>query len=103
MQAAGISRQAVEKRRQAGSLFGLKFPGTRDWYYPQWQFAESGSMLDGLSDVLKELPDGDPWGVMLFFLRTDTGAGETPLAALRAGRIEQALRAAQTYGEQGAV
>ena len=97
-----ISRQAVEKRRAAGSLFAVRMPNSREWYYPLWQFGEDGELLAGFEQALHALPGDDPWSVMIFFLNTDTGGEESPLAALLKGRIEEALRAARMYGDQGA-
>lgn len=98
----GISRQAVDKRRNRGQVLGLREGG--DWAYPAWQVAQ-GQTLPGFDDVLGELTGRGhgAWDAMLFFLETDTERdGETPLQALRGGAVERALCAARTYGEQGA-
>lgn len=98
----GISRPAVDKARRAGRLLALRERG--DWLYPRWQ-VQNGAALEGLTSVLAELDAGqhDTWSKMIFFLDTDTERdGESPLAALRAGRTEVALRAARAYGEHGA-
>lgn len=101
-QLLGITRQAVDKRRKAGRLLALRARG--DWLYPRWQVAQ-GQLLTGLERVLEALAalEADPWAMLIFFLNTDTETeGQTPLAALRAGQLEAALRAAGMYGEQGA-
>jgi hypothetical protein len=99
----GITRQAVDKRRHAGRLLALR--ERSDWLYPRWQVA-NGAMLSGFELVLRELTAGGhgPWDAMMFFLETDTArSGETPLEALRAGRVEAALAAARNYGVHRAV
>jgi hypothetical protein len=98
----GISRPAVDKARKASRLLALRERG--DWVYPRWQ-VWNGALLEGLAQVLAELEAGehDTWAKMIFFLETDTEReGESPLEALRAGRLEVALRAARGYGEHGA-
>ena len=48
-----ISRQAVEKRRQAGKLLALTI-GRHGYRYPVWQFNKNGTLL-GLEQVLDVL------------------------------------------------
>ena len=98
----GITPHAVEGQRRSGSLLAVLMHDA--WRYPAWQLAD-GKLLDGLTDVLAVLVQHDlgPWDVMSFFLRTDTEReGESPLQALRAGRLDVALRAARMYGGHGA-
>jgi hypothetical protein len=97
----GITRQAVDKRRAQNHLIALT-QGRRGYIYPSFQFDE-GSTLSGLSDVLAELKSFDPWMQLAFFVNSnDRLSGKTPAAALRAGDQSEVLRAARSYGEQGA-
>ncbi|RMH19668.1 MAG: hypothetical protein D6696_10000 [Acidobacteria bacterium] len=97
----GISRQAVNKRRQAGKLLALPL-GRHGFAYPVWQLAASG-VLPGLEAVLERLRDHDPWMQARFFLRPNPRlGGATPLAVLRRGDVEAVLEAAAAYGEHGA-
>ena len=97
----GITRQAVDKRRRAGKLIGLN-TGRHGYRYPTWQFAESGT-LPGLEDVLGVLAPHDEWMQAAFFLGKNPRLNEiTPIEALRAGKLEQVLNAAEMYGEHGA-
>jgi hypothetical protein len=98
----GITRQAIDKGRQSGRLLAVR--ERSDWLYPRWQVV-NGEVLAGLRPVLEVLSAGghDAWGQLIFFVSTDTAReGESPLDALRAGRVEAALQAAHAYGEQGA-
>lgn len=96
-----LSRQAVDKRRRAGKLIGLD-TGRRGYLYPKWQFSSAG-LLAGLEDVLERLNVRDPWMQVAFFVNKSRYLdGETPLAELRRGQRDRVLRAAQSYGEQGA-
>lgn len=97
----GKSRQAIEKQREAGTLLAVQMHGVRGWLYPLWQI-QDGAPLPGLAKVSRQLPSDDPWSSLAFFLRADAGGGVTPLAALRHGDAETALRAARTFGQQGA-
>jgi hypothetical protein len=97
----GITRQAVDKRRSQNQLIALT-QGKRGYIYPAFQF-EEGNSLSGLRDVLEELKSFDPWTQLGFFVNSnDRLSGKTPAAALRAGNQSEVLRAARSYGEQGA-
>jgi hypothetical protein len=53
--------------------------------------------------VLAELDEVDPWTQALFMLSANNWLnGETPLAMLRRGEVEEVLNAARLYGEQTA-
>jgi hypothetical protein len=96
-----ITEADVAQRRRDGRLLGIA-TDDNDYVYPVWQFARHG-IVSGLTDVLSELRDHDPWMQLAFFLTGDPRlAGEMPLAALRHGRIDAVRRAARAYGEQGA-
>jgi hypothetical protein len=97
----GISRQAVDRRRSQNQLIGLT-QGKRGYAYPAFQF-EDGKTLDGLKEVLDALSGHDPWMQSIFFANAnDRLTGRTPLDALRQGKTEAVVRAAEAYGEQGA-
>ncbi len=92
----GISRQAVDKRRRAGQLLGVKL--ANDWRYPALQFGSAGEVAPGLADVLQVLADLSPWATLDFLLAEDDALGGlSPLEALRQGghRTEEVLRIAQ--------
>jgi hypothetical protein len=92
----GISRQAVDKRRRAGQLLGVKL--ANDWRYPALQFGSAGEVVQGLADVLQVLADLSPWATLDFLLAEDDALGGlSPLEALRQGghRTEEVLRIAQ--------
>jgi hypothetical protein len=98
----GVSRQAVDKRRQAGRLIGLK-RGRRGYAYPAWQFTAGGTIA-GLEDVLDVLRGHDPWMQVTFLLDSNSRLeGSSPLAELRKGNTHAVREAALSYGEQGAV
>jgi biotin operon repressor len=97
----GISRQAVDRRRSQNQLIGLT-QGKRGYAYPAFQF-ENGKTLDGLKEVLDALSGHDPWMQSIFFANgNDRLNGRIPLDALRQGKTEAVVRAAEAYGEQGA-
>jgi hypothetical protein len=97
----GISRQAVDKRRQAATLLALGLGG-HGYHYPAWQF-EQGGVIAGLERVLKALAAHDEWMKLVFFVNANTRLnGESPLQCLRRGDAESVLDAAKAYGEHGA-
>ena len=100
-QMIGISRQAVEKRRQAGKLVAVS-TGRHGYRYPGWQFSDSGT-LAGLKDVLALLEGHDEWTKTIFFVSKNPRLGDrTPVKMLQVGKLKQVLDAALAYGEHGA-
>lgn len=97
----GISRQAVDKRRQAGTLLALDI-GRRGFLYPAWQFSDTG-VLAGLRETLDALEIQDPWARAAFFLGPNSYLDDgQPLELLRRGEIAAVVEAARAHGSQGA-
>jgi hypothetical protein len=96
-----LTRQAVDKRRAQNQLIALT-QGRRGYSYPSFQF-EDGRTLNGLEETLRELKSFDPWMQLAFFVNpNDRLGGESPTKALRTGKLSEVLKAARSYGEQGA-
>ncbi len=96
-----ISRQAVNKRRQAGRLLALPL-GRHGFAYPAWQFTDT-DVLPGFAEVLTRLADHDSWMQARFFVNANLRLGDArPLDEIRRGNIETVLKAADGYGEHGA-
>ncbi|MGC4192758.1 MAG: hypothetical protein QM589_16565 [Thermomicrobiales bacterium] len=97
----GVTRQAVDNRRKRGKLVAVEL-GRRGYAYPAWQF-RAGSVLPGLDRVLEVFAGSGVWALLAFILNGNAWLdGERPLDVLRAGRVEDACRAAALYGEQAA-
>lgn len=102
-----VTRQAVNKRRKAGTLLAVE-AGT-NFLYPRFQFTEAG-VLEGLPEVLQAMDTESGWmKLQLLFTHTLRTAPEradepreTVLEAIRRGRTGDALHAARSWGEQGA-
>jgi hypothetical protein len=95
-----ISRQAVVKRRNSGTLLGLEI-GTR-FLYPSWQI-DGSKTLRGLELVLKALQKQDEWRRLSFFVNKNIRLdGRSPLAVLRAGDVTSVVNAAEALLEHGA-
>jgi hypothetical protein len=79
----GISRQAVDKRRRANGLLGVRQGG--DWRYPRCQFDETRhEVIADLPRLLRALGASGPWVVLdLLLSPDDTLGGRTPLEILR--------------------
>ncbi|GAB4217958.1 MAG: hypothetical protein OHK0012_24610 [Synechococcales cyanobacterium] len=96
-----ITRQAVDKRRSKLQLLAIT-TGRRGYLYPLVQFQDQG-VIPGLDRVLQALKDYSPWTQLMFLKSGDVRLeGQTPLACLKAGEVDQVVWAAQHYGEQGA-
>jgi hypothetical protein len=106
-QLLGISRQAVAKRRRAGTVLAVP-TGRRGYAYPAWQFDASlpGGVLPGVDVALCGLEGNGvrgPWTRLSWFLTGDARlGGARPLDALRRGCVDAVRAAAAAYGEQGA-
>ncbi|NKK96839.1 DNA-binding protein [Rhizobium leguminosarum bv. viciae] len=86
----GISRQAVDKRRRAGTLLAVR-EGS-DWRYPLCQL-DQGEVIGGISDVVRGFAAAGPWIALDFLLAADTAlGGRTALQALRDGDREAVRR-----------
>ncbi|MCW1409775.1 helix-turn-helix domain-containing protein [Rhizobium sp. 1AS11] len=86
----GISRQAVDKRRRAGTLLAVR-EGS-DWRYPLCQL-DQGEVIAGISDVVRGFAAAGPWIALDFLLASDTAlGGRTALQALRDGDREAVRR-----------
>jgi biotin operon repressor len=93
----GISRQAINKRRNQGQLIGLS-RGKGKYIYPLWQFTDTGKTLSGLEAVLKQLQQLDPWTQVAFFLNSNVRLEDkTPLEMLRIGKIEPVINSAIAF------
>ena len=98
----GVSRQAVDKRRQASKLLGLRQGG--DWRYPRCQFDEaSHEALPDLPKALAAFSRGGPWIALDFLLAPDqTLGGKSPIEVLRrSGWTEDLARLARIEGGDG--
>lgn len=98
-----ISREAVDERRDAGTLLAVEV--AEGFVYPQCQFTPTG-VLEHLPEVLQAMDTESHWmKLQLLFthtLRTSperaNAPPETILEAVERGRIDDALHAARTWG-----
>lgn len=98
----GVSRQAVDKRVQEGSILAVPGPSNRR-SYPTIQFNQDGTVVAGLKDVRDALQTRNPWTVLNFLSRPDDRLGNRrPVDLLRSGKLDMVLEAARRHGEQGA-
>lgn len=89
----GTIRRAVRDKR----LVALR-GGNGELRFPIWQFRKGGGVILGLREVMTALPLGiinDDVGIVAFFLNPNPlTAGNSPIRALRAGKVDQVLSAA---------
>jgi hypothetical protein len=98
----GVSRQAVDKRVQEGSLIAVPGPSNRR-SYPTVQFTRDGAVVPGLKAVREALQTTNPWTVLNFLINPDTRLNERrPIELLQAGEVATVVDAAMRHGEHGA-
>ncbi|MGO4573309.1 helix-turn-helix domain-containing protein [Microvirga sp. 2TAF3] len=98
-QILGITRQAIDKRRRAGTLLAVR-EGS-DWRYPVCQF-DNGEVVAGIPDVVRGFGAASPWVALDFLLAPDANlAGRTPLEALRAGDRDPVMRLVRGFQGDG--
>jgi len=98
-EALNVSRQAVHKRIQSGSLFGMMYKG--ESRIPAWQIRE-GEVVPGIAKVLKNLDTTD-WGKMLFLHSENMQlSGRKPMDLILEGDADSVAEVAALFGEQGA-
>jgi hypothetical protein len=98
----GVSRQAVDKRVQEGSLLAVPGPSNRR-SYPTLQFNPDGTIVEGLKAVCAALPTKNPWTILNFLAHPDDRLqGRKPIDLLKAGNVELVVEAARRLGQQGA-
>ena len=82
----GISRQAVNKRRLAGQVLGLR-GGTKTYKYPAWQVLPNGAVIEGLADLLLRF-EGDAWATYRMLVEPyPDGSGAPVYEKLRQGAV----------------
>ena len=96
----GVSRQNLHKRIQRGSALGVLRNG--EILVPTCQFVEADGKLaivKGLRQVTESfLASGEGhWAAMQFLIDPDPNLGTTPMDALKGGRLEAVIAAAQAY------
>jgi small subunit ribosomal protein S11 len=95
-----ISRQAVVKKIDAGTLLGIRLGSS--YAIPAWQI-ENHKLLNGLKQVMRALGGTDEWRKLSFFVNGNVRlSGRSPLQELRAGRQDEVIQAARTLLEHGA-
>lgn len=98
----GVSRQAIDKRVQDGSLLAVPGPSNRR-SYPTLQFNRDGTVVPGLKAVREALQTTNPWAILNFLSHPDVRLGNCkPMDLLKSGHLERVLEAARRLGEQGA-
>jgi hypothetical protein len=98
----GVSRQAVDKRVQEGSLLTVPGPSNRR-SYPTLQFNPDGTVVDGLKAVCQALPTNNPWTILNFLVQPDDRLrGRKPIDVLKEGKVDLVVEAARRMGQQGA-
>lgn len=94
-----VTRQAVEKRRERGTVLAVQVQG--EYRYPVFQF-EQAAVLEGLPAVLKAFTVRNAWTQLSVLLsRHEALEGRTVVEALRDGDVDAAVAVAERFGTTG--
>lgn len=99
----GLTRATVDKRRTEGKLLALDFGTKRGFRYPAWQgdLVQDANARASFEQVLRSLGEQGAWARYRFLTQTAPAlGGVSPTEALRAGRREEVVRAAQIWAAQ---
>jgi hypothetical protein len=100
--ALGRTRQGIDYLRREGLVLAWRTTQGK-WRYPAWQLSAQGGLLPGVRECLKAIATHSEWEPMIFFLSPrESLQGKRPLDLLRAGRLEEAIAAAERHGGHGA-
>ena len=98
----GVTRQAIHKRVNEGSLLAVPGPSNRN-VYPVVQFMADGTPVEGLKEVREALGTKSPWMFLNFLINAEPRLGDKkPIDLLRAGKLDAVLEVARRVGVQGA-
>ena len=97
----GVSRQAINKRVNEGSLLAVPGPSNRS-LYPVVQFGNDGMPVEGLKEVRRALATKSPWMLLNFLVTKEPRlGGRKPVDLLKAGDVSAVVEAARRAGVQG--
>lgn len=86
----GVSEELVRKEIEKGTILAVCLDPGEELRIPRVQL-EGESLMTGLGEVLEAMHVRDPW------MRAQLLVDEDVIGPLRAGRIEQAVRAVRSY------
>jgi len=92
---------AVLHRRRKEKRIVYWRDARHDFFYPRWQFTESGATLPGIQEVLQIFRSEDEWRVMRYFLGTRKQlSNRRPLDMLRSGETEKVIAHARDHAAE---
>lgn len=94
-EALGIAQAEIHDAVEANRLFAFEGPGG-ELYYPAF-YTDANLDKSALGMVVQEMRDLPAASKYHFFISKRTNLGETPLEALRRGRVAEVLRAARGF------
>ena len=97
----GLSPAVLHRRRKEHRIIFWR-DAQHNFFYPKWQFTESGALRPGIEEILDTFNSSDEWRIMRYFLSARHQLGEKrPLDLLRAGQIKEVLAHAKANAEEG--
>jgi hypothetical protein len=96
----GLTAAVLHRRRKERRIICWR-DARHDFFYPRWQFTDSGALLPGVREVLQIFNSDDEWRVMRYFLGVRKQLGNRrPLDLLRAEETEKVIAHAGHHGAE---
>lgn len=97
-----VTRQMIRNLIRKGELIAYR-TSSGEYGVPVWQFQKGGGVLSGIPEVLLQLKRAHTFELITpfaFFLQEDPLTdGDTPLQALRDGKLDKVIFAATHFAE----
>ena len=95
-----LSAAVLHRRRKEHRIVYWR-DAQHDYFYPRWQFTETGALLPGIQEILQKFRSQDEWRVMRYFLSARKQLGDRrPLDLVRAGELDTVLNHAQAHAAE---
>ncbi len=72
-----------------------------DFFYPRWQFTQSGATVPGIQEILQIFRSEDEWRLMRYFLGPRRQlSGRRPLDLIRSGEVAEVMAHARDHAAE---
>ena len=93
----GFTSAELQKRREGYRIISWRDAENR-FFYPKWQFNETGQLIPGVENILRLFRSHDEWRVMSYFLGSRKQLDvSSPLDLIRKGKLKRVIDHAKLH------